>query len=449
MGQNESRECTTNKISHRKRCKSADAKFKNSIHRNITNDSSIESNPSSTISSGCISSSNNSSSKCKKDRRTSSGVSDDSTTLDHKHNLNYQKVSTKEFLTPRQRTLLVRSWNKSQKTGLDNIGATIFFKIYANDSTVGRMFGLQGVPLSELKYKKFFQSHAMTFTRSLDFCISNLENPNIICNYCFHLGRRHVAFAKRGFRMSYWDTFAEALTECAIEWEGGLRCRDILHGWRKLITFIIDEMRNGYVEERRAGGKGDRSVMDNVVGYHNAQVGRKNQSSYNLDSKIVRKESLPVSEEEEYNLRKERNMSEQTPDEFTYIQGSSYETSGCPMSQMIMLIEDARNKSISDNSPDCTSKDLISSDGESLSNFANTYQGNLSIPRCNGIRRSQPNLTKSSPVGNESVIETRSSNSLLYTRNNSLGNEGTFVNQLAEDRKKYEMDFFNMDIDYK
>ena len=92
----------------------------------------------------------------------------------------------------------------------------------------------------------------MTFTLSLDFIVNNLEDMKRIRQFCRRLGKSHVNYIERGFKPEYWDIFAEALTECAIDWEGGVRCRDILIGWRTLINFVIEEMRLSFVKERRA-----------------------------------------------------------------------------------------------------------------------------------------------------------------------------------------------------
>uniref|UniRef100_A0A7E4ZQU4 GLOBIN domain-containing protein n=1 Tax=Panagrellus redivivus TaxID=6233 RepID=A0A7E4ZQU4_PANRE len=159
--------------------------------------------------------------------------------------------SLESFLTQRQKVALQKSWKKSPRTGIDNIGSQIFMKIYMRDRTVGRMFGMEKVPLHELKYQKFFQSHAATFTKSLDFIVANLDNVPAIRRFCRRLGKSHIKYIERGFKLEYWDIFAEALTECAISWEGGIRCRDILIGWRKLISFVIEEMRVTFLKEKR------------------------------------------------------------------------------------------------------------------------------------------------------------------------------------------------------
>lgn len=66
------------------------------------------------------------------------------------------------------------------------------------------------------------------------------------------LGAFHVKFESRGFKAAHWDVFAEAMTECAIDWEGGMRCREAMHAWRILVVFFIEEMRKGYQQERRS-----------------------------------------------------------------------------------------------------------------------------------------------------------------------------------------------------
>uniref|UniRef100_A0A914RBZ0 Globin family profile domain-containing protein n=1 Tax=Parascaris equorum TaxID=6256 RepID=A0A914RBZ0_PAREQ len=59
----------------------------------------------------------------------------------------------------------------------------------------------------------------MTFIRSIDFILENLNQFDDVANFCRQLGRRHARYISLGFRPEYWDIFAEALTECAIDWE--------------------------------------------------------------------------------------------------------------------------------------------------------------------------------------------------------------------------------------
>lgn len=71
----------------------------------------------------------------------------------------------------------------------------------------------------------------------LERIIRDLHKPDAVSAYLRVLGAQHFDFQvlhvrppmriilvqESGFRLSFWDVFAEAMTECAIEWEGGTR----------------------------------------------------------------------------------------------------------------------------------------------------------------------------------------------------------------------------------
>uniref|UniRef100_A0A915AFF6 Globin family profile domain-containing protein n=1 Tax=Parascaris univalens TaxID=6257 RepID=A0A915AFF6_PARUN len=176
------------------------------------------------------------------------------------------------LFNPRKRSLLEKSWRKTPKNGLENIGARLFLKLERIDPDAMRLFDFHASPKSDRKYQKSFQKMAMTFTRAIDYIITNMHDEAKITKYCRDLGKRHVRLMKRGFRPSYWNSFGEALTECAIDWEAGIKSaesggaqklrnriekvdllvrRETLVGWRALVTFIIREMRSAFMEELR------------------------------------------------------------------------------------------------------------------------------------------------------------------------------------------------------
>ena len=60
----------------------------------------------------------------------------------------------------------------------------------------------------------------------LNRIINDLADPDkheLVGEYVRELGARHVDFQTRGFRLKFWDVFAEAMTDCALEWEGGIK----------------------------------------------------------------------------------------------------------------------------------------------------------------------------------------------------------------------------------
>uniref|UniRef100_A0AC34GEY1 Globin family profile domain-containing protein n=1 Tax=Panagrolaimus sp. ES5 TaxID=591445 RepID=A0AC34GEY1_9BILA len=114
-----------------------------------------------------------------------------------------------------------------------------------------------------------------------------------IRQFCRRLGKSHVNYIERGFKPEYWDIFAEALTECAIDWEGGVRCRDILVGWRTLINFVIEEMRISFVKERRARSS-SVCVSDSPNGSASSTTSTTFHSTDLLHSKDWDSELLPI-----------------------------------------------------------------------------------------------------------------------------------------------------------
>lgn len=72
------------------------------------------------------------------------------------------------------------------------------------------------------------------YTKTLDFVIRNLDYPGKLEVYFENLGKRHVAMQGRGFEPGYWETFAECMTQAAVEWEAN-RQRPTLGAWRNLV----------------------------------------------------------------------------------------------------------------------------------------------------------------------------------------------------------------------
>ncbi|CAD6189284.1 unnamed protein product [Caenorhabditis auriculariae] len=161
-------------------------------------------------------------------------------------------VPCKHFLTRRERVLLEQSWRKTKKTGADHVGAKIFFMVLTAQPDIKAIFGLEKIPTGRLKYDPRFRQHALVYTKTLDYVIRNIEFPGKIEVYFESLGKRHVALQGRGFNPVYWETFAECMTQAAVEWEAN-RQRPTLGAWRNLISCIISFMRGGFDEEKAKG----------------------------------------------------------------------------------------------------------------------------------------------------------------------------------------------------
>ncbi|RCN41231.1 globin [Ancylostoma caninum] len=167
----------------------------------------------------------------------------------------------KHFLCKRERMLLEHSWRKTRKTGSEHVGSKIFLMVLTAQPDIKAIFGMEKIPQGRLKYDPRFRQHATVFTKTFDYVIKNIDYPDKLETHFESLGRRHVVMQGRGFDPLYWETFAECMTQAAVEWEAN-RQRPTLGAWRTLVSTIIMFMRRGFDEEnnkRRPQNLGGRS----------------------------------------------------------------------------------------------------------------------------------------------------------------------------------------------
>ncbi|ETN79246.1 globin [Necator americanus] len=142
----------------------------------------------------------------------------------------------KHFLCKRERMLLEHSWRKTRKTGSEHVGSKIFLMVLTAQPDIKAIFGMEKIPQGRLKYDPRFRQHATVFTKTFDYVIKNIDYPEKLETHFESLGRRHVVMQGRGFDPLYWETFAECMTQAAVEWEAN-RQRPTLGAWRTLVCF--------------------------------------------------------------------------------------------------------------------------------------------------------------------------------------------------------------------
>ncbi|GMR29930.1 hypothetical protein PMAYCL1PPCAC_00125, partial [Pristionchus mayeri] len=164
----------------------------------------------------------------------------------------------KHFMPRRERLLIVKSWRKTQKTGAEHVGSKIFLRVLVTQPDIKSIFGLEKIPQGRLKYDPRFRQHALVYTKTFDYVVKNLEFPEKLEHHFDLLGRRHVQYQGRGFDPSFWETFAECMTQTAAEWDQH-RHRPTTSAWRSLVSTIIMFMRRGFDDE--IGRKKSTSMM--------------------------------------------------------------------------------------------------------------------------------------------------------------------------------------------
>ncbi|KAF8356161.1 hypothetical protein PRIPAC_97784, partial [Pristionchus pacificus] len=100
-------------------------------------------------------------------------------------------------------------------TGADHIGSKIFLRVLTVQPDIKAIFGLEKIQQGRLKYDPHFRQHALVYTKTFDFIVQNLEFATKLEEHFVSLGRRHVQYQGRGFDPSYWDTFAECMTQAS------------------------------------------------------------------------------------------------------------------------------------------------------------------------------------------------------------------------------------------
>ncbi|GMT31699.1 hypothetical protein PFISCL1PPCAC_22996 [Pristionchus fissidentatus] len=166
--------------------------------------------------------------------------------------------SQKHFMARRDRLLIVKSWRKTQKTGAEHVGSKIFLRVLTTQPDIKAIFGLEKIPQGRLKYDPRFRQHALVYTKTFDYVVKNLEFPDKLEHHFDLLGRRHVQYQGRGFTPSFWETFAECMTQTAAEWDQH-RHRPTTSAWRSLVSTIIMFMRRGFDDE--IGRKKSTSII--------------------------------------------------------------------------------------------------------------------------------------------------------------------------------------------
>lgn len=159
---------------------------------------------------------------------------------------------TKQILTDQQKELLRHSWNHVGKQGPSGIGAMIFKRIFERDSSIRRIFGYASFPLNRLSYDHNFEGHSRLFVAVLEGAIKNVDDLETrYAPILIQHGKNHTKFFEKGFKPEYWEVFAEAMTESAMEWVGPGKHRETVKAWTVLVSYIVDKMRLGYDAEMR------------------------------------------------------------------------------------------------------------------------------------------------------------------------------------------------------
>lgn len=159
-------------------------------------------------------------------------------------------------LSPVQISLVRKVWQNVRAQGENGAGLQIlrdhlFFR-YPDIRDLFATGGAAGGSASETNYHKRLMAHAEALGGLLDEVIGNLEQAHLLREKIRELGRLHAKSRDVGFKAVYWDRLAEALNECTLSWcQKAQRCFEAQVAMTTIIMFIIDHLKDGYMEECR------------------------------------------------------------------------------------------------------------------------------------------------------------------------------------------------------
>uniref|UniRef100_A0A7E4V911 GLOBIN domain-containing protein n=1 Tax=Panagrellus redivivus TaxID=6233 RepID=A0A7E4V911_PANRE len=146
-------------------------------------------------------------------------------------------------LAPRQRNLIIKSWNKTAKA---KVGKDIFVSIFNEAEELRSVFGIApGLKGKKLRADPMFTAHTDLFIDTFDFVIRNLDDISMVVENAEQLGRRHASFHIENFRPEYWSIF----TECIVETVADTDDKETQIAWRQLVLTLIFYMKLGYERE--------------------------------------------------------------------------------------------------------------------------------------------------------------------------------------------------------
>ncbi len=162
-------------------------------------------------------------------------------------------IKTTVNLSAVQCSLLRFSWQHVGKHGPSGIGEMIFRRIFKKQPECRKMFPFGQLGASEIANHESFDQYSSRFVNVIDSTVQNVENLGNYIPKLIRYGMRHAHLKAKGFRPEWWDVFAEAMTESAIEWTGSSsRHRETIRAWTILMSYIVDNMRFGYDVEMKS-----------------------------------------------------------------------------------------------------------------------------------------------------------------------------------------------------
>nr|ABO31388.1 globin [Caenorhabditis elegans] len=149
---------------------------------------------------------------------------------------------------------LVRAlWRQVYTTkGPTVIGASIYHRLCFKNVMVKEQMKQVELPPKFQNRDNFIKAHCKAVAELIDQVVENLDHLDNVTGELMRIGRVHAKVLRGELTGKLWNTVAETIIDCTLEW-GDRRCRSetVRKAWALIVAFVIEKIKAGHHEQRK------------------------------------------------------------------------------------------------------------------------------------------------------------------------------------------------------
>lgn len=149
---------------------------------------------------------------------------------------------------------LIRSlWRQVYTTkGPTVIGTSIYHRLCFKNQSVKEQMKRVPLPPKFQNHDTFIKAHSKAVAELVDQIVENLDDLDGIVEELARIGRVHAKLLQGELSGKFWNTVAETIIDCTLEW-GDRRCRSetVRKAWALIVAFAIEKIKMGHHEQRK------------------------------------------------------------------------------------------------------------------------------------------------------------------------------------------------------
>ncbi|CAI5439467.1 unnamed protein product [Caenorhabditis angaria] len=132
------------------------------------------------------------------------------------------------------------------------IGCSIYHRLCFKNLTVKEQMKTVELPPKFTNRDNFIKAHCKAMAELIDQVIENLDNLDNVTEELMRIGRVHARLLQGELNGKLWNTVAETIIDCTLEW-GDRRCRSetVRKAWALIVAFMIEKIKGGHHEQRK------------------------------------------------------------------------------------------------------------------------------------------------------------------------------------------------------